>query len=45
MVSGRAAKVAVIGSTTIRFDYLDSGKPDDCIIIPRHKIPEFVRVV
>lgn len=44
MASGRAAKVSVIGSTTIRFDYLGSFKPNDYIIVLRHKIPELVRV-
>ncbi|MGR2678711.1 hypothetical protein [Chromobacterium haemolyticum] len=44
MVSGRAARVAVIGPKTIRFDYLERNQPDDYIVIPRHKIPELVRV-
>ncbi|WP_043632695.1 hypothetical protein [Chromobacterium haemolyticum] len=44
MASGRAARVAVIGPKTIRFDYLERNQPDDYIVIPRHKIPELVRV-
>lgn len=44
MASGRAARVAEIGQTTIRFDYLEPGKPDDCVVLPRHRVPEMVRV-
>ncbi|PRP68713.1 hypothetical protein BUE93_20830 [Chromobacterium amazonense] len=44
MATGRAAKVGEIGQTTIRFDYLERNRPDDCVIIPRHKVPEMVRV-
>ncbi|WP_156876832.1 hypothetical protein [Paludibacterium yongneupense] len=45
MASGRAAEVGKIGDRTIRFDYLGRGmKPDDCVVLPRHRIPEFVRV-
>ncbi|PXX42229.1 hypothetical protein DFR38_12026 [Aquitalea magnusonii] len=44
MASGRAARVAEIGKSTIRFDYLDSGKAEDHVIIPRHRVPEMVRV-
>lgn len=44
MASGRAARVAVIGPKTIRFDYLERNQPDDCIVVPRYKVPELVRV-
>lgn len=44
MVSGRAARVAVIGPKTIRFDYLERSQPDDYIVVPRYKVPELVRV-
>lgn len=44
MASGRAAKVHTIKHSTILFEYLGTLKPDDYIEIPRHKIPEMVRV-
>jgi hypothetical protein len=44
MATGRAARVADIGPKVIRFDYLEPGKPDDCVILPRHRVPEMVRV-
>lgn len=44
MVSGRAAKVSALKSSTILFEYLDSGRTDDVIEIPRWRVPEFVRV-
>ncbi|WP_043614253.1 hypothetical protein [Chromobacterium violaceum] len=44
MATGRAARVAEIGATTIRFDYLESVQRDDYIIVPRHRVPEMVRV-
>ncbi|TDR82193.1 hypothetical protein [Paludibacterium purpuratum] len=44
MATGRAAKVAVIDQTVIRFDYFERRGPDDYVIVPRHKVPELVRV-
>lgn len=44
MASGRAAKVHAIKPQTILFAYLDSTRPDDYIEIPRHRVPEMVRV-
>lgn len=46
MVSGRAAWVKAIRANTILFAYFDTAqpKPEDFIEIPRHRIPEFVRV-
>ncbi|OBU85856.1 hypothetical protein [Chromobacterium subtsugae] len=44
MASGRAARVGEIGPTTIRFDYFERLSKEDYIIIPRHRVPEMVRV-
>lgn len=44
MASGRAAQVHAIKQTTIVFEYLGAIKPDDYIELPRHRIPELVRV-
>lgn len=44
MASGKAAKVKTIKASTILFQYLESGKPGDYIEIPRHRVPELVRV-
>jgi len=44
MATGRAARVHTIKHGSILFEYLESGQPDDFIEIPRHRIPEFVRV-
>lgn len=44
MATGRAAWVHTIKATTIVFAYFGTTKPDDYIEIPRHRIPEFVRV-
>ena len=47
MVSGRAAWVKTLKTNTILFAYFctDKPQPEDFIEIPRHRIPEFVRVV
>ncbi len=44
MASGRAAKVSEVGPVAIRFDHLERSRPDDYIIIPRHKVHELVRI-
>ncbi|MBM2884083.1 hypothetical protein JFK97_06735 [Chromobacterium phragmitis] len=44
MATGRAARVAEIGPLTIRFDYLERVRPDDYVVVPRHRVPEMVRV-
>ena len=45
MLSGRAAVVADVGPVVIRFDYLGKHvKADDFVVIPRHKIPDMVRI-
>lgn len=44
MASGRAARVHSIKPLTIVFKYLESGKPDDYIEVPRRRVPELVRI-
>jgi hypothetical protein len=44
MATKRAAVVKTIKATTILFQYLGSNRSDDFIEVPRHRIPEFVRI-
>lgn len=44
MASGRAARVADVGQHAIRFEYLEQRGPDDYIVLPRHRVPEIVRI-
>lgn len=45
MASGKAAVVAYVDAKVIQFNYLGPNpKAEDCVIVPRHRVPDLVRV-